>query len=83
MTRFATRLIFLLSALFLLTITFNGITATVKGIVFEDKNHNLKMDKDEPGIPGVAVSNQADVVATGDGTTWHWGRCAAVVSGGV
>ncbi len=37
---------------------------TVKGIVFHDLNKNLKLDDGEPGIPGVLVSNQQDVVKT-------------------
>ncbi len=36
----------------------------IKGTVFEDRNKNLKFDKGEPGIPGVLVSNQTDVVQT-------------------
>lgn len=37
---------------------------TAKGVVFEDKNQNQKRDADEPGLPGVGVSNGKDVVAT-------------------
>ena len=37
---------------------------TIKGTVFLDVNKNLKLDKDEPGIQGVLVSNQRDVVIT-------------------
>ena len=36
----------------------------IKGTVFEDLNKNLKLDNGEPGIPGVMVSNQKDVVQT-------------------
>jgi hypothetical protein len=36
------------------------------GIVFEDTNRNGIYDKGEPGIPGVSVSNQSDVVKTDD-----------------
>lgn len=36
----------------------------VNGIVFEDKNNNKKFDTGEPGLAGVAVSNQFDVVLT-------------------
>jgi len=36
----------------------------VKGVVFEDTNKNLNLDKGEKGIPGVLVSNQRDVVQT-------------------
>jgi hypothetical protein len=35
-----------------------------KGMVFEDTNRNGIFDKGEKGIPGVSVSNQADVVQT-------------------
>ena len=37
---------------------------TIKGTVFHDLNKNLKLDKGEPGIPNVLVSNQVDVVQT-------------------
>ncbi len=37
---------------------------TVKGTVFEDTNNNGLLDKGEKGIPGVAVSNQMQVVQT-------------------
>lgn len=36
----------------------------VSGIVFEDANKNLKLDKGEKGVSGVLVSNQRDVVKT-------------------
>ena len=35
-----------------------------KGVVFEDRNHNLKFDTGEKGVPRVMVSNQKDVVLT-------------------
>ncbi|MCX7000681.1 MAG: calcineurin-like phosphoesterase family protein [Candidatus Sumerlaeota bacterium] len=35
-----------------------------RGVVFEDKNHNLKCDAGERGVPQVMVSNQRDVVLT-------------------
>lgn len=38
--------------------------APVSGIVFDDANANGKRDAGERGLGGVAVSNQADVVAT-------------------
>lgn len=38
---------------------------TAKGIVFEDANRNGVFDKGEKGIPNVSVSNQSDVVQTG------------------
>ncbi|NOZ63062.1 MAG: metallophosphoesterase [Calditrichaeota bacterium] len=37
---------------------------TLSGTVFHDLNKNQKLDAGEPGIPGVMVSNQKDVVAT-------------------
>ena len=45
-----------------LTIKINAKQIT--GIVFEDVNKNLKLDKGEKGVPGVLVSNQRDVVQT-------------------
>jgi hypothetical protein len=36
----------------------------VTGIVFHDLNNNGKLDENEPGIAGVPVSNQQDVVLT-------------------
>ena len=38
----------------------------ISGFVFEDINHNGTKDKNEPGIKGVAVSDQVNVVATGE-----------------
>lgn len=38
--------------------------ATIGGIVYEDTNRNSQWDSGEPGIPGVSVSNQKDVVQT-------------------
>jgi len=37
---------------------------TVRGVVFDDRNANGAPDAGEPGLAGVAVSNQADVVRT-------------------
>lgn len=37
----------------------------VKGVVFWDRNKNNIKDRNEPGIPNVAVSNGIDVVKTG------------------
>ena len=45
-----------------LTIKINA--KQIAGIVFEDLNKNLVLDKGEKGIPGVLVSNQRDVVQT-------------------
>jgi Icc-related predicted phosphoesterase len=39
---------------------------TVTGVVFEDVNHNNIKDKNETGIKGVAVSDQVNVVMTGE-----------------
>lgn len=61
--------IFLLSLVFIVVgVTFFSHLEACKnqahGIVFEDTNQNGKMDTGEPGIAGVAVSNQRDVVLT-------------------
>lgn len=45
-------------------ITRAQVPASVAGIVFEDANRNGQRDASEPGIRGVAVSNQRDVVRT-------------------
>ena len=37
---------------------------TITGKVYQDLNNNRKLDDGEPGIPGVMVSNQKDVVLT-------------------
>ncbi|MFC7400954.1 calcineurin-like phosphoesterase C-terminal domain-containing protein [Citricoccus sp. GCM10030269] len=37
---------------------------TLDGVVFKDTNRNSQQDEDEPGIPGVTVSNGRDVVTT-------------------
>ena len=39
---------------------------TITGTIFNDLNNNQKLDSGEPGIPGVMVSNQKDVVLTDD-----------------
>src|SRR5260221_6977326 len=39
---------------------------TVTGFVFDDINHNNIKDKNETGIKGVAVSDQVNVVTTGE-----------------
>ena len=43
----------------------DGKEKIVQGVVYNDKNQNLKQDKGEPGIPNVLVSNGRDVVKTG------------------
>ena len=40
-------------------------SVTITGIVFADRNDNGRQDTDEPGVGGVAVSDQRDVVTTG------------------
>ncbi|HRX83549.1 MAG TPA: calcineurin-like phosphoesterase C-terminal domain-containing protein [Phycisphaerae bacterium] len=37
---------------------------TARGVVYEDRNGNQQRDADEPGIAGVAVTNQEQVVVT-------------------
>lgn len=43
---------------------------TATGVVFEDKNGNGKRDRNEPGIPGVRVSNQKDIAVTDRNGRW-------------
>lgn len=38
--------------------------STARGVVFHDRNKNQKRDPDEPGLPGVRVSNQQQIVTT-------------------
>jgi hypothetical protein len=52
----------------------------VSGVVFADRNGNGVRDGGEPGVAGVAVSDQAEVVATGaDGSFRLAGRPHGVV----
>jgi hypothetical protein len=44
---------------------------TARGTVFDDRNANGVRDRGEPGLAGVAVSNQADVVATDAAGTYE------------
>jgi hypothetical protein len=44
---------------------------TITGCVFLDKNDNALRDQDEPGIPGVVVSDQVEVVATDQNGTYQ------------
>lgn len=39
---------------------------TATGVVFDDRNGNGVRDEGEPGLPGIYVSNQTDIVATDD-----------------
>ncbi|KAA3615557.1 MAG: metallophosphoesterase [Calditrichaeota bacterium] len=55
-------LIFTLLSILYATSSFAGQKVT--GIVYEDRNGNGTRDQGEPGISGVAVSNQIDVVQT-------------------
>ncbi|MCA9735553.1 MAG: calcineurin-like phosphoesterase C-terminal domain-containing protein [Deferribacteres bacterium] len=57
---------FFLLITFLCLILFSAVRAEeiAHGIVFNDRNANGVMDKDEAGIAGVPVSNQAEVVLT-------------------
>jgi hypothetical protein len=50
--------------------TGTAVPTHAKGIVFEDKNLNGKRDPGEPGIPGVKVSNQKDIVITDKNGSW-------------
>jgi hypothetical protein len=43
-----------------------GAPVSVAGYVFLDNNHNGVKDSDEPGVKGVAVSDQVNVVVTDD-----------------
>ena len=58
------RFLFLLLALPFLLQQYPLVAQTVRGIVFHDKNGNKQQDRGEPGIPGVAVSDQVGVVLT-------------------
>ncbi len=44
---------------------------TAKGVVFHDLNQNGQRDAGEPGIGGVLVSNQREVVKTGPDGNWQ------------
>lgn len=49
----------------------NGDGSVISGIVFEDRNEDGRHDPDEPGVPGVLVSNGLDVVKTGEDGTYQ------------
>lgn len=57
---------------------------TLTGHVFEDRNRNGRQDDDEPGLSGIAVSDQVNVVVSGaDGSyrlTSSAGRAVVFVS---
>ncbi|HCB97976.1 MAG: calcineurin-like phosphoesterase C-terminal domain-containing protein [Limisphaerales bacterium] len=40
------------------------------GSVYHDLNHNGQRDANEPGVPGVRVSNQKDIVKTDEAGRW-------------
>lgn len=50
----------------LLTATLPANSPNASGVVYEDANLNQKFDPGEKTIPGVLVSNQREVVKTGD-----------------
>lgn len=55
-----------LSALaWILAISLGASAGELRGVVFEDSNRDGRRQPDEPGIPGVAVSNGREVVRTG------------------
>lgn len=45
-------------------------SADAVGVVFHDENGNGTLDEGEPGIPGIPVSNQRDVVITDSEGRW-------------
>ena len=45
-------------------------TSEAHGFVFDDRNRNGKRDEGEPGLPGVLVSNQREVVSTAPDGSW-------------
>lgn len=58
---------FVLMTAVVLTVSAAGALADdalARGVVFADRNGNGQRDPDEPGVAGVAVSNQDDVVLT-------------------
>lgn len=67
---FRTLPFFLFAATLLATSMVQAQITTAKGSVFHDLNRNGQLDAGEPGIPGVLVSNQKDVVATDTRGRW-------------
>jgi predicted MPP superfamily phosphohydrolase len=53
-----------LSTILALFCSLSASAVSLSGYVFHDRNNNGIKDKDEPGIKGVAVSDQFDVVQT-------------------
>ena len=64
--RFASALTSLACGLALSPLT--GQEAT--GIVYHDLNGNGTLDEGEPGLPGVSVSNQREIVETDEAGRW-------------
>nr|HMQ61833.1 metallophosphoesterase N-terminal domain-containing protein [Flavilitoribacter sp.] len=58
------RFLFLILALPFLLQQYPLVAQTVSGVVFHDKNGNKLQDSGEPGLSGVAVSDQVNVVLT-------------------
>jgi hypothetical protein len=46
-------------------------TGTARGVVFDDRNKNGKRDPGEPGLGGIVVSNQREVVKTDRQGRWQ------------
>ena len=63
---------FLHSVIFALgvALVFPAFAEDASGIVYHDKNGNGVRDQGEPGLPGVAVSNQREVVQTDAEGRW-------------
>lgn len=62
---------FLLVWVFPLAVSAWAENSTAVGVVFHDRNENGVRDSGEPGIPGVLVSNQLEVVRTGPDGSWE------------
>lgn len=45
--------------------------ATARGVVFDDRNRDGRRDRSEPGIGGVLVSNQREIVKTDRAGRWE------------
>ncbi len=52
------------------TLPTDGAPLEATGIVFHDKNGNGVLDAGESGLPGIAVSNQREIVKTDAGGRW-------------
>ena len=58
-------------ALYATLVLSSPFATAATGIVFHDLNANGVRDKDEPGLPGVSVSNQKEIVRTNAGGRWE------------